>query len=335
MFIKAHRGKVWLKLALTGPSGSGKTLSSLRLALGMATDPAKIALVDTENGSAALYADFADPAGSFRIPAFATQMLTAPYTVEKWERAIEEAVSGGYEVLILDSISPEWAGAGGLLEQKDALDARASFDPRAKNQFSNWGPITAMHERFKAAIVESPIHVIATMRSKQDYVLLEGGRVQKLGFAPVQRDGMDYEFRVVWAVGMDHKAHVDKNHTGLEFPSGTITEGHGRILSEWREGAPEATAAPAPASASTPVIRAGVSAAVSTNGTHGGAKLSADRQALSDLLLGMEQARRTEYLTMLRSETGNRNILKAAAEDVAWLTTMIRNDADRGVLAHA
>lgn len=203
-FKKAERSQAWLKLGLTGPSGSGKTYSALAIASGMAK---RIALIDTENRSASLYSDRFE---------FDILELEPPYEVEKYITAIKAAVEAGYEVLIIDSISHAWAGQGGLLQQKEELDARgASGNARNKNQFSNWAPITKKQEQFMSWILNSDIHLIVTMRSKQEYVIAEGGQIRKLGLQPIQRDGAEYELATVLDIAMNHKAVASKDRTSL------------------------------------------------------------------------------------------------------------------------
>lgn len=239
---KAERRKVPIKIAITGPSGSGKTYSSLKLAYGLAGPEARVLLVDTENGSGDLY--------SGHFPEYDVCPIEAPYTTEKYEEAIRLAVQHRYDVLIIDSLTHAWAGTGGLLEQKEALDKRGG------NRFANWSIITERHENLKRAMLESPLHVIATMRSKQEYAQDEQTKkVTKLGMAPIQRDGMEYEFTVVFDVASDHSALASKDRTSLfNGLTARLTEEHGRMIREWLEsGAPVPVSAPTPQPASRPV----------------------------------------------------------------------------------
>lgn len=200
-FQRAERRRVKLKIAITGPSGSGKTYSALALATGLGQ---KIALVDTENDSASLYSD--------RFT-FDTLVIDPPYTIQKYVEAIKAAQDEKYDVVVVDSISHAWAGDGGLLAKKEALDARGG------NSYTNWGGITKEHEAFKAILLNADLHLICTMRSKQDYVLEnnEKGKSapKKVGLAPIQRDGMEYEFTTVFDVAMDHNASASKDRSGL------------------------------------------------------------------------------------------------------------------------
>ncbi len=225
-FKRAQRERVHIKLALTGPSGCGKTYSALRLAFGMGR---KVAMLDTENGSGSLYADLGE---------YDVMELEPPFSVNKYIEGVYEAEDDGYEVVIIDSLSHAWAGDGGLLSKKEALDARGG------NPFSNWAAISKEHEALKSALLQSRVHVIATMRSKTDYVLVEdrAGKAvpRKVGLAPVQRDGIEYEFSTVFDIAMDHTAVSTKDRTGLfDGISEVLTEKHGRRIVDWLAGAPE------------------------------------------------------------------------------------------------
>lgn len=233
-FVKAQRKAVKIKLAITGPSGSGKTYSALRLAFGLGE---RVALIDTENGSGSLYADV----NRDGIGEYDTLEIQAPFTVRKYADAIREAVKEGYDVVVVDSITHAWAGAGGLLEQKDALDNRGGN----QNRFANWGGITKQHEEFKAALLESPIHLIATMRSKTEYQQDDNRKVHKLGTAPIQRDGMDYEFTIVFDVDQSHSAVASKDRTNrFDQFTGKLTEQHGAQIRTWLAGGIEVAPSP-------------------------------------------------------------------------------------------
>lgn len=224
VFKKAERKRVKLKIAITGPSGSGKTFSALELASGLGK---KIALVDTENDSASLYSD--------RFT-FDSLVIEPPYTIDKYRQAIQDAEKEGYEVLVIDSISHAWAGDGGLLSKKEAMDARGG------NSYTNWGGITKEHEAFKSKLLNAGLHLICTMRSKQDYVLETNDKgkqtPRKVGLAPIQRDGMEYEFTTVFDVAMDHNAQASKDRTGLFDGQITkVTQKTGEKLIDWLSGA--------------------------------------------------------------------------------------------------
>ena len=213
-------------MALQGPSGSGKTYSALLLAFGLCNDWTKIAVVDTENHSAELYSNLGQ---------YNTVSIGAPYAPEKYGEAIHLCEQAGMDVIILDSISHEWDGSGGI------LDIHANM---AGNSFTNWSKLTPRHNTFIQTIVQSSCHIIGTIRSKQDYVLQEkNGRMipEKVGLKGVTREGMDYEFTVVLEIDIKHNASASKDRTGLfgskpEFKINTET---GRQILNWcNEGVP-------------------------------------------------------------------------------------------------
>lgn len=224
-FTKAVKGQTTAKIALTGPSGSGKTYSALLLAQGLG---GRVAVIDSENHSASLYAD------KWSGFEYDVAPIDPPYTGDKYFKLIAEAIRN-YDVIIIDSASHLWAGEGGLLEQKSAMDSRGG------NGFTNWGAITKIHEKFKSLIVNAPVHVIVTMRSKQEYIIDTNERgkqvPKKVGLAPVQRDGMEYEFTCVLDIGEDHQFKASKDRTDLfKEVIATIEPKHGEMIRAWLAG---------------------------------------------------------------------------------------------------
>lgn len=227
-FEKAVRMKAKLRLALTGPSGSGKTYGALKIAQGIG---GKIAVIDTEKGSASLYAHLTE---------FDVLELDPPYTPERFIEAVKAAESAGYDVLILDSITHEWNGVGGCLELVDHV-ANAKYKG---NSWSAWNEITPRHRAFIDALMRSPMHVIATMRSKTETAQTEqNGRkkVVKLGMKAEQRDGIEYEMTTVLDIVHEgHYAVASKDRTGMfTGDPQPITEDTGRMLLDWLESGAE------------------------------------------------------------------------------------------------
>ncbi len=232
MFQKAERKKARLRLALCGPAGSGKTYSALLIAQGLG---GKIALIDTEHESGSLYADLCE---------FDTASLTPPYTPEKYRNAIAAAEAAGYSVLIIDSFSHAWAGEGGLLDMHD----KAAAAMRSGNSFTAWREITPQHNALVEAVLGARLHVIATLRTKTAYDLVDDGNGKKkpvkIGLAPVQREGVDYEFTCVFDMSIDsHVATASKDRTrlfdGKHFTPGIET---GQALVNWLETGVDADA---------------------------------------------------------------------------------------------
>ena len=221
MFKPAVKEKLKARLAIEGPSGSGKTYSALLMATGLVGPEGKIAMIDTEQESGKLYAD------KFT---FDHATLESPYTPERYINLIQMAEKGGYDCLIIDSISHEWMGTGGVLEIHDTMPG---------NSYTNWAKVNPRHNKFLETILKSPCHIIATMRSKQAYALETNDKgkqePKKMGMAPQQRDGMEYEFTAVLKMDVTHMADGDKDRTGL-FPSGEWFKPsveHGEKLAMW------------------------------------------------------------------------------------------------------
>jgi hypothetical protein len=194
-FARATKHQAKLRLTLDGPSGSGKTYSAL--AIGTALG-GRIALIDTEHGSASKYAG--DPF------TFDTLKLDS-FEPRRYVKAIKDAEAAGYDVLVIDSLSHAWAGKGGALEQ---VDQRAGAKG---NKFAAWRDVTPMQNELIDAIIGARLHVIATMRTKTEYAVdQDNGKttVRKLGLAPVQRDGVEYEFDLVGDLDLNHNLHITK-----------------------------------------------------------------------------------------------------------------------------
>ena len=216
---KAQRKQAKIKLALQGTSGTGKTYSALLMASGMASWP-RIAVIDTENHSADLYAHL----GEYNV-----LQLSKPFSPERYIAAIETCEQAGMEVIIIDSITHEWDGTGGILDVHGNLPG---------NSFANCAKMTPRHNAFVQKLLESPCHIICTIRTKTDYVLSEkNGKMvpEKVGLKGITRDGMDYEFTIVLDLDLKHNAIASKDRTGLfmDKPEKIITREHGVRILDW------------------------------------------------------------------------------------------------------
>jgi len=219
---RATRKKVKLRMLIAAPTGFGKTYGSLLLAYGMTGDWEKIAVIDTENESASLYADLGN---YYTIP------LAPPYTPEQYIKAIKTCEIAGIEVIIIDSITHVWKGAGGLLEHQQKLGGR----------YQDWAKTTPMYQAWLDSILQSSAHVICTVRKKQAYALVtENGRnkVEKKGMEDEIRDGFDYEMTLVLEViNEKHMVAASKDRTKLfvDKPDFVITTETGKLIKEWCE----------------------------------------------------------------------------------------------------
>ena len=222
---KATRKKSKLRLNISGPAGAGKTMSALKMAKGLVSDWSKIAVIDTENGSASLYSHLGE---------FLTIDLQAPFTPERYIQAIDMCIEGGIECIILDSSSHEWSGSGGCIEINEHL-AQTKFKG---NTWSAWSQTTPRHEAFVQKVLQCPVHVITCTRSKMETVMTDDKKVKKLGMKDIQREGWEYELTVSLNVDRDtHTAIASKDRTELfegKDPF-VITEKTGELIRQWCE----------------------------------------------------------------------------------------------------
>lgn len=228
MFTKAERKKAKLRLALCGVSGSGKSYSALLIAQGLAPE-GRIALIDTENGSGELYSDIAD---------YDIASLRPPYMPDRYMALIRNAETAGYAVLVIDSLSHAWAGEGGILDMHD----RATQASKTQNSFTAWREVTPQHNALVETIIGADLHIITTMRTKTAYDMVDDGNGRKkpvkIGLAPVQRDGMEYEFTTVLDMSVEgHVATASKDRTRLFDGSHFVpSKATGEAFLEWLEG---------------------------------------------------------------------------------------------------
>lgn len=220
---KATRQKAKIRLGLSAVSGGGKTYSALLIGYGLCGNWGKIALIDTENGSGDLYAHLGD---------FNVLRLEAPYSPERYIEAIKACEDAGCEVIIIDSITHEWDGKGGILEISNSMTG---------NSYTNWAKLTPRHQSFLDSILQSKCHVITTVRRKQDYEMTtnSAGKLvpQKVGLKEVTREGFEYELTVNLELDVKHNATCSKDRTGLfsgkpDFIPSIET---GKMILEWCE----------------------------------------------------------------------------------------------------
>jgi len=217
---KATRKQVKLRLNISAPSGAGKTYSALRMAKGICGDWGKVAVIDTENGSASLYSNLGD---------FSVIDLSPPFTPEKYTQALNMCVEAGFEVAIIDSTTHEWSC---LIEENELL-AQSKF---RGNTWSAWSNTTPRHDKFINSILHSPVHVITCTRSKTETIMGDDKKVKKVGMKDVQREGWEYELTVSLNIDRDtHLAIPSKDRTNLFEGKNPflITEETGKAIADW------------------------------------------------------------------------------------------------------
>ena len=217
---QSERKNSKIKLGLQGSSGSGKTFSALLVAFGITNDWTKIAVIDTENGSANLYA---------HLGAYKVLSLDVPFTPERYIEAIKVCEKSGIEVIIIDSISHCW---------ENLLAFHAGM---LGNSFMNWNKITPRLNSFIQKILQTNCHIICTMRTKQDYTLTEkNGKLtpEKSGTKVIMREGINYEFTIVMDMDLNHRAKVTKDRTGIfaEISDFVPSIETGKTILEWCNG---------------------------------------------------------------------------------------------------
>jgi KaiC/GvpD/RAD55 family RecA-like ATPase len=185
-FKKAERTQLYLRCALFGPSGSGKTMTALRMAKGIADKMGlPFAVIDTEARSASKYADRI----SFEVDDLGGK------TIDHYITAMNEAIKAGYKVLVIDSLSHAWRE---LTEEVD----RIAQNSTSKNTFSAWGKVSPKQKRLVEAILNFPGHIIATMRSKTEWVIApnKDGKItpEKMGLAPEQARALSTNLICSW-----------------------------------------------------------------------------------------------------------------------------------------
>lgn len=238
---KAERRKAKLRLGISAPAGAGKTLSSLLIASGIGQ---KVGLIDTEAGSGDLYADQKDVKAA--LPnGYDVLQISAPFDPAKYIDAITTFEDLGYDVVILDSLSHAWAGAGGL------LDKQGKIADKSGNSYAAWRTVTPMHNALVDKMLQSKCHIIGTMRAKTEYVQEknEQGKtiVRKIGMSPVMRDGMEFEFTVFGEMDQAHHFSASKDRTDIFGDMSMVpSKKMGQMLLAWLNSGAEALPEPKP-----------------------------------------------------------------------------------------
>lgn len=251
-FRPAARTNVGLLVGLSGPSGSGKTYTAMRLAKGIAGDQ-PFAVIDTEAGRAQHYAD------QFR---FDHGDLRPPFTPDHYSDAIAAADTAGYPVIVVDSMSHEWAGEGGILDWQEAeLDRMAGDDARRREavKMASWIKPKMAHKQMVQRLLQVRAHLVLCFRAepKVEMVRGEGGKweirdKQTLtglhGWVPVCEKNLPYELTASFLLlpdrpGVPLPIKLQEQHRHLFPLDAPITEASGQQLAVWARGGESAAPA--------------------------------------------------------------------------------------------
>ncbi len=243
-FRPATRASIRLLLGLSGGTGSGKTYSAMRLAKGLGGEK-RFAVIDTENGRASMYADYFQ---------FDVVNLDSPFTPDRYLEAIIAAEKAGYSVILVDSMSHEWAGEGGILDMQEEELYRMAKDDYSKREackMASWVKPKMAHKSFVAHLLQVNAHVILCFRAepKIEMVKKDGKMVvqpkQTLtgldGWVPICEKNLPYELTASFLLtadrpGVPQPIKLQEQHKPY-FPLGKpITEDAGRLIGEWARG---------------------------------------------------------------------------------------------------
>lgn len=236
---KAKRQKLKAIIGFIAPSGAGKTVGALLVAYGMMKEKypelsddelwSKIGVADTEHQRSLLYAD--SQFGDVRIGEFLHINFNPPFTTDRYNAAVKGLKDAGCEVVIVDSLSHNWQGEGGILETHAGMEG---------NSFQNWGKLSTETTSLIKTLTRNDVHILCTLRTKQEYVVetsATGKAIpKKLGLKPVQKDDFEYEFMINFSIGIDHKTMTSKDNSRLfEGDEFTLDPSVGSKLYKWLE----------------------------------------------------------------------------------------------------
>lgn len=234
---EAQREGARMVIGLGGVSGGGKTYTALQLAWGMANyNSKKVGFICSENKRGRLYSDSLVDQNTGEVQRFLIGDLTAPFSPQRYIDAIAAFEAAGVEVLVIDSVSHEFEGIGGL---DDIAHAGNPKNP-------NWNKAKAEHKRFMNALLQSPMHIIACMRAREKVKLVKDsqGKTQyePQGVLPIQEKNFTFELTaslMMWNEGQSQEVLKCPSELRgiLGRQEGYITAADGAALRAWVDGA--------------------------------------------------------------------------------------------------
>lgn len=227
---RAKRENTWTLLSLAGPSGAGKTYSAILLARGLVGPEGKIGFIDTENKRSRFYAKIG---GGFDV-----MDLRPPFSPARYIEAIQDFESAGYRALVIDSVSHEWEGQGGVVEMADAIEAASG-----KTGLHVWKKPKAEHKRFMHALLQTRMHLVFCCRAKELLKQVKDAKgkteIVNEGFVAIQEKNFIYEMSV--SMLLDPSTHIPlltkcpEDLLSAFRPGEKITVATGEAIRAWAE----------------------------------------------------------------------------------------------------
>lgn len=184
----AVRGTSPLLIGITGVSSSGKTFSALRLATGIQrVTGGEIFVIDTERERATHYAN------RFK---FRHVNFEPPFGPLDYKTAIDHCVRKGAKVIVVDSMSHEHSGEGGVMDQSDKwLDAKCGDDWRKRQKNLMLSLVEPKRQRkiLNAYIARLGVSMILCYRAADKIKPVQGEEPVKLGWQPETTSPLHYE----------------------------------------------------------------------------------------------------------------------------------------------
>lgn len=231
-FRPAVREQTSLLIGLAGPSGSGKTFSALALAEGLA-DGGKIAFIDTEAGRALHYAD------RFK---FDHCEIRPPFRPQAYSEAIAAADKAGYAVIVIDSMSHEYDGDGGIIEWAADLERNGTKSP------GNWKEPKTAHKRMMSRLLQCRAHLIFCLRAEEKIRIEKDDRgktvVVPAGWQPLCEKRFMFEMTASFMLlpdrpGFPQAIKLQDQHRAAFPPDRQVNAESGKALSAWAHGGAE------------------------------------------------------------------------------------------------
>lgn len=230
---KAQREGARLVIGIAGVSGEGKTYTAIQLGYGLANFRAdKLGFLDTENRRGSLYANILQNATTPTQEPFLIGDLYAPFSPQRYTDAILEFQKAGVQVLVIDSVTHEWEGQGGCSE----------IAALSNSKVADWKKAKAEHKRFMNALLQSDMHIIVCIRSREQMDMTNMSRPVSKGVQPVQEK--NFMFEMTASMQMWNKG---KTQEVLKCPEellpilgrndGYLTAQDGKALRDWVDGA--------------------------------------------------------------------------------------------------